>query len=321
VKPNFKSLFLGCFVLLALFAGSARAQEAQDDAVSNVDPKLQKALDDFKASKSGKGAVPAARSSQQAKSEATSEADTCAYTFTSGTGLTYLQWCATVNGNIVEFQSPQGVEQIRQGGFAEGYGICDLTGGDVAYYDFADGGSSGFGAPVLDTKNATLVKITRTTTDGLWTLIQTLSNSVGTNPAAKVTMQLKNNSSVTKEAFLFRWADVDPGNTSDTDTNFDESFDSTGTAAWGWVPSANDMSSAPSHGMMFQNSGNLTPPSVAYASDGYGLNTSSSPAPCNPSAGYTSPISDTDGAILYLWIPEDIKKNQTVTVNGKYFSF
>jgi hypothetical protein len=318
-------MFLGCFVLLVLFAGSARAQDAQDDEGTNVDPKLQKGLDDFKASKRGQGnAPPASSSQQQVRNEGvTSDTTTCAYTFTSGTGISYLQYCVTVNGNIVEFQSPVGVEQIDQGTVGEGYGVCDLS-TSTGYYDFAGDGASGWGAPVLNTHNATLVKITRTTTDGLWTLIQTITNGPGGNPAVKINMQLKNNSSITKEAFLFRWADVDPGNAAGGDTednNFKESFDSTGTAAWGWVPGANDQSQAPSYGLMFQNTGNLTPTSVSYARDGYGLNTSSAPNPCNPSAGYTSPITDIDGAILYLWIPENIGKNQIVTVNGKYFYF
>ena len=132
MKPNFKSLFLGCFVLLALFAGSARAQE--DDSAP-VDPKLQKMLDGFKTAKPAGGDAFASAEQQAKNAGVKSEADTCAYTFTSGSGYTYLQWCATVNGNIVEFQSPSGAEQIDQGTIGEGYGVCDVS-TDVGYYDF-----------------------------------------------------------------------------------------------------------------------------------------------------------------------------------------
>jgi hypothetical protein len=114
---------------------------------------------------------------------------------------------------------------------------------------------------------------------------------------------------------------VDPGNAAGDDTNFKESFDSTGNAAWGWVPGGNDLSNAPSYGLMFQRVGNPTPASVPYAIDGYGRNTNTPPAACNPSAGYTSPITDTDGSIVYLWTLENITKEETVTVNGKYFAF
>ena len=32
----------------------------------------------------------------------------------------------------------------------------------------------------------------------------------GTTPYAKIEMQLKNNTAVGKEVYLFRWADIDP---------------------------------------------------------------------------------------------------------------
>jgi len=320
VKLNLKSLFLSCLILFTLFAGSARAQEAQEEDNSTPDPELQKMLDGFK---SVKPAPAAASTQQQVKGETVNpETSACTYTFTSGTGISYLQYCVTVNGNIVEFQSPVGVEQIKQGTVVEGYGVCDITDGDLAYYDYADGGASGnWNAPVLMTHSATEVKIQRTTSDGLWTLIQTITNLPGGNPAAKVTMGLKNNSTTPKQAFLFRYADIDPGNAAGADTNFKESFDATANAAWGWVPGANDVSSAPSYGLMFQRVGNPAPASVPFAIDGYGRNTNTVPAPCNPSAGYTSPINGIDGSIVYLWVLQNIAREQTVTVNGKYFAF
>jgi hypothetical protein len=333
VPLRLKSMFLGCLAVLILFAGSARAQQVQEGVQENVqedqgttvDPKLQKMLDEFKTAKpASRDASVQPASQQQVKREGvTSEADTCAYTFTSGSGYTYLQFCVTVNGNIVEFQSPVGVEQINQGGIGEGYGVCDVNTG-VGYFDFSDEGASGWGSPVLNTHNGTLVKITRTTTDGLWTLIQTITNLPGANPAAKVTMQLKNNSSTTKEAFLFRWADVDPGRAAQEDEEPDgflESFDSSFSAAWGYVPANGSESGAPSYGLMFQNSGNLTPSSVGYAREGYSLYASGAPSACNPSASFANALTNTDGAILFLWLADNIAKNQIITVNGKYFAF
>ncbi len=107
----------------------------------------------------------------------------------------------TVNGNIAEFQSPSGVEQLSPGGSAafEGYGICDVTNATTQYWDYAgDADSGNWNAPTTVTHTATMVKIERTTSDGAWTLTQTISIVPGTNPYAKMIMALKNNSAVTK---------------------------------------------------------------------------------------------------------------------------
>jgi hypothetical protein len=54
---------------------------------------------------------------------------TCQSTFTSGSVSTLLKFCVTVDGNITHFESPQNIEFISHGGFAEGYGVCDSTAG------------------------------------------------------------------------------------------------------------------------------------------------------------------------------------------------
>ena len=50
---------------------------------------------------------------------------TCQSTFTSGSVSTLLKFCVTANGNITQLESPQNIEFISHGGFAEGYGVCD----------------------------------------------------------------------------------------------------------------------------------------------------------------------------------------------------
>src|SRR5580704_19764236 len=64
-------------------------------------------------------AETAAASTKPNAAVAAATTDTCSYTFTSGGAgaKEYLQYCVTVNGNIVEFQSPNGVEHIRAGAF------------------------------------------------------------------------------------------------------------------------------------------------------------------------------------------------------------
>ena len=245
---------------------------------------------------------------------------TCTYTFTSGTGTTYLQFCVTVNGNITEFQSPSGVEQINQGHVVnEGYGICDMT-TSTGYYDYADAGDSGnWNAPSTVTHTATSVKIERTTSDGAWTLTQTITSSAGTNPYAKVLMALKNNSGETKGATILRFADSDPGNTAQADTSFLENGDGTYDSSFSYVPSGS--SAGLNYGLMLQAVGNPTPASAASAfREGFVQDNEYGPMPCDSFAYQTQPVTATDDSLVYEW-SFNIAKNQTVSVTSRYISF
>src|SRR6266700_3493931 len=133
---------------------------------------------------------------------------TCSFTFTSGANNTYLKYCVTVNGNITQLQTPLGHEHIAVGTFGEGYGVCDTTTG-VAYDDYAGFGDSGnWGVPVTTQPNATTVKVVRSTSDGIWTLTQTITQVAATS-SVKVAMALKNNTAIARTAYLMRYADVD----------------------------------------------------------------------------------------------------------------
>jgi hypothetical protein len=153
----------------------------------------------------------------------------CSYTFTTGSGPTYLQSCVTTSGNVQEFQSPAGIQNIYSN--TEGYGFCDGN-TQVRYYDWGPGyGDSGnWLAPVTLSHTATSVKIQRTTSDGVWTLTQTFTQSAP-NVNLKVSMALKNNSAVARTAFLSRWVDVDAGGQTAN------SFDSTYPSVFGYVQS------------------------------------------------------------------------------------
>ena len=207
MKARIWAFALAGVVAFGLSAGSALAQrDASKPAprIQHYDPDQPEAAP-----------APAAANSQlKPRSNATGDfTDTCTYTFTTGAGRTYLQFCVTVNGNITEFQSPSGVEQLSPDGSAayEGYGICDITNGNTQYWDWAGNGDSGnWNAPVKVSSNATSVKIERTTSDGAWTLTQTISIVTGTTPYAKMIMAIKNNSAVTKEALLIRFANAVP---------------------------------------------------------------------------------------------------------------
>jgi hypothetical protein len=233
----------------------------------------------------------------------------CSYTFTSPAtaAIKYLQFCVTANGNVVEFQSPAGVEYIRNGAYNEGYGICDLSAGGLAYYDYADSGDSGnWLAPGPATLTATSVKIPRTTSDGVWTLTQTIALNKAA-ASVNVTMALKNNTAVARSAAIVRFADVDVGN------SFSNNFDGTNDSAWGY----NRISGGtiPYYGLLLQLNG----PS-AFSHEGFAINTPAGPDPCNSAANWVGTLTGADGGIVF-WQFLNVPKNGTKTVKEKYTAF
>jgi len=237
----------------------------------------------------------------------------CSYSFTvPGKLNSFLSFCVTVNGNIASLQSPSGFDYIAQGGVGEGYGVCDLSTG-TSYFDWAYIDSGNWLAPVLLSNTSSAVKIARTTTDGLWTLTQTISKQAGVAPYAMITMALKNNSGIAKTAYLVRYADVDPANAPFTDTSFLESFDSTLYSVWGYEK----LGKGHQVGLMLENIGQPTVPS---AIEGLDQNTSDGPNPCNPAANYGGYEASVDGSVEFLWQLK-IGAEKTGTVNAKYEQF
>lgn len=247
----------------------------------------------------------------------TPSTETCSYKFTVPGALnSFLSFCVTANGNVASLQSPtSNFDQIAQGGVGEGYGVCDLSTG-VSYFDWAYTDSGTWSAPVLLSSSASAVKIARTTTDGLWTLTQTIAKQAGAQPYVKITMQLKNNTAITKDAYLVRYADIDPAAAPFTDTNFLESFDSSQYAAWGYGALNNSVGDA-SLGVMLAEIGQ---PNVPYGFEGIAQNTSAAPNPCNPGGNYAGYQASVDGSVELFWILE-LAAQKTGTVNAKYEPF
>jgi len=223
---------------------------------------------------------------------------TCSYIFTTGSGQKYLQTCVTVNGNIVEFQTPSGAEHIRVGAYGEGYGICD-TYSTVRYYDYADYGDTGnWAAPVTLSSTATSVKIQRTTGDGAFTLTQTIAQS--SSGTLKITMALKNNIGIKLNVVLVRWADIDANNT------FVNNFDSTHT---GVVADVSAQS-----GMSMQN----VPP-WTYLSGSFVTSLDGNLDPCIlNSVGVSSPELSYDGGGAVAYYLPGIGPGSTKTVSLLY---
>jgi len=134
---------------------------------------------------------------------------TCNVTFSSGSGHNTTQFCVTVNGNITQF-SRDGQEMINFGSpVGEGYGICDQTGG-TRYYDYAYEDSGNWLSPTF-THSGNVVSVTRTTSDGLFKLKQTITNVPATTSsaaAAKMKLAITNLSNTARFVILIRYANV-----------------------------------------------------------------------------------------------------------------
>jgi hypothetical protein len=240
----------------------------------------------------------------------------CDYQFTAaGTTNNSMLFCVSVNGNVVSFQEPQFYEYIAFGPtIGEGYGICDLNTG-AAYYDYADGGASGnWLAPIKVSQTVSAVKIARTTSDDAFTITQTFTRVAGTTPAAKITMQVKNNTTLPKNIYLLRWADVHPVNAQNTGS-YTESFDSSYNSVWGYTAENYNGPNFYGYGVMLEN---LGAPNVAtYGQGGTVMTTSAAPSTCNPpsNAGYQASV---DGSIMMFYLLEPIGAKKTATVNVRY---
>lgn len=300
-----KRLFAVCLTIAASYPGPAAAQ---NPVVGPGRARRPSSADTLAVQKSP-GSLPQATQA-------------CSYSYTIGTSAIpndYLNYCITVNGNFANFQSPYGVELLDQDGAYEGYGICDDSNGNQ-YYDYAHTDSGNWDAPVLVTHTATEVKITRTTSDGAWTLTQTISREVGPPPYAKITMALKNNSGVTKAVFLERFAEFAPDQAAAT-SNWQENYDGSQNSAWGYIPTTPNYSTTSGpYGMMLQNIGLPTPTSVPYDYAGFVTENAAGPAPCDPGANNVGTLTNSDGAGVMVYV-FDLNKEQTVTVNSRYMPF
>jgi hypothetical protein len=212
----------------------------------------------------------------------------CPFPFTSGKNLTSLSYCVTGNGNIAILETPDGQPEIAGDQF-EGYGVCDFNTG-IAYSDFGGAGAtSNWGTATVVSHNGTMVKIARTTSDGVWTLTQTINQVSGNTPNAKVTMQLTNNSNIAREAFLLRWADVDAAGAelNEFDATFNTAFAYNSIFRGDGTPV----------GLALQNEGNS-----AFGFSAVTYNTINPPDPCNPLGFAAGELISTDGSLGQIYL-------------------
>ena len=210
---------------------------------------------------------------------------TCDVTFSSGSSTNATKFCITVNGNIAQF-SVAGGEMIAVGGVGEGYGICDPSTG-VQYYDYAYLDSGNWLSPTF-THNGNVVAITRKTADGIWQLKQTITNvpATASGPgSAKVAMTLKNLSSVSRAAYIMRYADVD----ADGD-GAGNGFDFTAQTAFGLEPHSN-------RGLGSTNNTF----NINFGQDTFAQSANGGPLPCNAFVNFAPQPFHGDGSIVQFW--------------------
>lgn len=213
---------------------------------------------------------------------------TCPFSFTSGNNQTFLSYCVSGDGNVITLETPQGQPEVSLDQL-EGYGVCDLT-SNTAYSDFgASVATSNWGAARVLSNTGSMVKIVRTTSDGIWTLTQTFNQISGNTPNVKITMALKNNSRVEREAFLVRWADVDAGTVEldEADATFNTAFVYNSFAVGNGTPV----------GLALQNEGNSP-----FVFGAVTYNTPAPPDPCNPLGFAAGELINTDASLAQIYL-------------------
>ena len=223
---------------------------------------------------------------------------TCTYPFSAGTGNAFIKYCLTKNGNIIQFASPSGIEYIAKAA-GEGYGFCDF-GTETQYFDYASYGDSGnWQPPVKVSSSKTAVKISRTTTDGKFTLVQTIT-LVPASILAQVQMSITNNSTASAHIGLLRYADVDANNQSLN------SFDYTFRTAFGYLTG--------NYGLTLRFA------SGSFLNGGFTQNIPGGPNPCDVFANVAAPLANTDGSI-FMQYDMTLAGKATGNVTVQYRSF
>ena len=273
--------------LVLSVAAWAQSSSAQNASLHNV---IAQKLSDAKASE-----------------QVNPDSGTCAFNFVFGNDQqdASMKYCVTSNGNIAQFEIPIHVSLVAPN-HAEGYGICDV-GPLVAYSDWGGLGDSGnWGTATVVSQDAKSVKIARTTSDGIWTLTQTITRMAGSTPYAKIAMTLRNNSSTLRTAVLIRYADADVGGLS---TN---NFTSTILSGSAWNSSLTRETSA-LFGVALQNVG------VSKAGgQGFARDTAVPPSACTPLDHLVTGLAtDIDGS-LEMYYQANIPAHGAVTATVAY---
>jgi hypothetical protein len=213
-------------------------------------------------------------------------------------------FCVTANGNIQNFFYPAGYSQI----YTDGYGVCDYTSSPVGYFDIAVAYSGNWQTSVVKEpsgSNTFPLTITRTSSDGIWTLTQVFSRSTA-DAYVKVVITLKNNTGVARNVLMTRYVDIDAD--ASPATNY---FDGTINSAWGYQSAA---VSYPNHGLTIRANQSV------HNFFGYNVPLGSYD-PCDFSPNSVGSPTYGDEAVLYMFTPNGnsvIPAEKSVTVTLEY---
>jgi hypothetical protein len=225
----------------------------------------------------------------------------CSFLFTSGANNTFLSYCLTSNGNVTQLITPAGRFEIEVP--VEGYGICDgFTG--TEYFDYAFEDSLNWASTTATRLSPTSMKFVRATSDGVWTLTQTITQ-VATNSSVKVAMALKNTTADNRPVELLRYVDVDGVLTNN--------FDGTLNSAMAW----NSFFTGGTHpfGLVMQNVGTTT-----FDYNGFAQTIPGIVHPCNPFANASRTVEvGVDGSLVMAYqgvMPKKSSKTFTISYKG-----
>jgi hypothetical protein len=174
------------------------------------------------------GGQAAAQANQQVQQDDfVAESISCFSSYAFGAGSTLFNFCLSNHGNIVRLTSPVNFEHIAVGTTAEGYVVCDLTGG-VNYHDTASL-EAGWNAPSSVSLPGTLpFTVVRTTTDGRFTLTQVFNRNT-VEKEIRIDMTVRNNTAQQRNVLLLRYFDGDVNNDPG-----DDRYARTRDAVWAW---------------------------------------------------------------------------------------
>lgn len=175
-------------------------------------------------------------SAPQASGEGNSpESSTCFATVTSGVGPNQIKLCISNHGNIIDFESPQGKENMTPGTdkWGDGYVLCSTNNNTANAVNGYDAGNAELGWGNVTTiqpngLNTLPLTVTRQTTNGRFELKQVFTWDTNEKDVT-ITMTLKNISGINIDGIrLARYFDADlSGDTSD------DRFDKTDDSVWG----------------------------------------------------------------------------------------
>lgn len=164
------------------------------------------------------------------------------------------------------------------------------------------------------TQSRTLVKIVRSTADGIWTLTQNITQVAGTSPSVKIAMSLKNNTVIDRHVFLIRYADVD------ADGIFVNSLGATANSAFAWDPTTiPNIGLRGNFGVSLQADAIPQPQAAGdRGPEGFTQNTFSGPRPCSVLFNFVPNLDSADDGSVVTFYELDVPKEAARAVTLHY---